>query len=136
MLELCTQTTNDTVLAMLRILRNPFVHRVITIELTKRQVGKTPATKSASEAGQLSTAKPAETDTVEVIADKPAEEEGEGKAEVKTELESELETEESEEKEGEAKVKEEEQTAASPAKPAAPASASRQPVWNEVKETG
>lgn len=75
-------------------------------------------------------------DTVEVTADKPAEEEVEGKAEVKTEPESELEMEESEEKEGEAKVKEEEQTAASPVKPAAPASASRQPVWNEVKETG
>ena len=138
MLELCTQTTNDTVLTMLRILRNPFMHRVVTIELSKRQVVKARAVKNVSEAGEASTATPAESGTAEVKDEKSGEEEAEGKMETATKTEpaeSEVDAEENEDKEGEVKVKEEKQTS-SPAKPATTANASRQPVWNEVKETG
>ncbi|XP_076450291.1 uncharacterized protein LOC143286560 [Babylonia areolata] len=35
-MELCTKTTNDTILAMIRVLRTPFVSGTITVELTKR----------------------------------------------------------------------------------------------------
>ena len=138
MLELCTQTTNDTVLTMLRILRNPFMHRVVTIELSKRQVVKARAVKNVAEAGEASTATPAESGTAEVKDEKSGEEEAEGKMETATKTEpaeSEVDAEENEDKEGEVKVKEEKQTS-SPAKPATTANASRQPVWNEVKETG
>ena len=138
MLELCTQTTNDTVLAMLRIFRNPFVHRVLTVELTKRQVVRSHAAKNTSEAGEVSAAKPAQADEAEGNVDKPAEEatEGEMEGDIQAEAdEKEMETEEIEAKEEEAKPKEGEQTA-SPAKASASGSSLRQPIWNEIKETG
>ena len=124
-MELCIASTNDTILTMLRILRNPFVNRMITIELTRRSRAKPQVTS-----GKEVTADDLKTEAADDL--ETAQDEGVSQSSEQNGVEGEQMAAQEEEKKDEDTEEESEEVAESG--PQGGNSGSL--AWDEVRETG